>query len=172
MRFTASLIIPLLFVLSVIYGKLKGVSVYSAFIAGAAEGMKTAARILPPLVMMFALIGFMRFSGCLSLLEGLLSPLFSLLGIPEKLAGLILLRPVSGSGALAMAADIMKEAGADSKLGMTACSIVGTSETMLYTLTLYLPAGGVKRSGALFPLALLLYISGIAGALLITPLFA
>ncbi|MDD2649196.1 MAG: nucleoside recognition domain-containing protein [Eubacteriales bacterium] len=172
MRTAASLIIPLMLVLSVIYGKMKRVPVYSAFITGAAEGMRTAARILPPLVLMFVLIAFLRTSGCLAAMERLLSPLFASFGIPEKLAGLILLRPVSGSGALAMASDIMSAAGADSQIGLTACAIVGTSETMLYTLTLYLPAGGVRKSGALLPLALLLYLCGVAGAILLVPLFA
>ncbi len=145
-------------------GFVKGVPVYEAFVKGAKEGLKTAATILPYMIAMLSAIILMQRSGFLSALTQLMTPVFSLLGIPQSVAPLMLLRPFSGSASLAMLQHILETQGADSRAGLIACTLMGSTETIFYTCGLYLGAAGVKKSKHAIPAALAAWLVGSVAA--------
>lgn len=163
----AAAMLPAVIVAAVaLYGAAKGVDVFSAMTDGITDGLKTLLRIFPPLVILLTAVGMLRASGALDALTGLLSPVLELVGIPPETGVLMLLRPISGSGALAAAADIMREYGADSAVGRTAAVMLGSTETTFYVITVYFGAVGVKRTRWAVPAALCADLTGFAVAAL------
>lgn len=141
-------------------GLLRGTDVFSAMADGAADGLRVVARIFPPLVALLTAVYMLRASGAVDALTALLRPVLSLLGIPPETAVLMLLRPLSGSGALAAATDLIGEAGADSAVGRTAAIMLGSTETTFYVITVYFGAVGVKKTRWAVPAALLADLAG------------
>lgn len=137
--------VPVIFTGIICFGLYREVNVFEAFADGAAEGISTIVRIIPPLVGLFVAVGVFRASGALDLFIYLVNPLFSMAGIPSETLTLALVRPVSGSASLAVVADIMKTHGPDSFIGRVACTIMGSTETIFYTIAVYFGAAGVKR---------------------------
>lgn len=147
-----------------LYAALRGVDVYGALCAGAKRGLGTLRDILPPLVVLLTAIAMLRASGALDALAGLLAPLFRLLGIPPECAPLMFLRPFSGSGALAVGGELMKQYGPDSTVGRTAAVMLGSTETTFYVVGVYLGAAGVKRARHAIPAALIADAAGFVMA--------
>ena len=139
-------IMPLLLVIIIGHGLIKKVNVFEAFLDGAKEGLKTAADILPALVGLIAAITMLRTSGALDFISRLLAPVTNLFGIPSEVIGLALLRPVSGSGALALVNDLFSAHGPDSMVGRIASVMMGSTETTFYTLAVYCGSVGIKDS--------------------------
>ena len=154
MRALGQMVTPLLALLAVLAAARRGADVYGAMTAGARKGLLTLWDVLPALLVILPALHLVRASGLLTLLEGLLRPAFRLLGIPEETGLLLLLRPLSGSGALAAAAELMRRHGADSLIGRTAAVMLGSSETSLYVLAVYFGAAGVKSDGRALAAAL------------------
>lgn len=157
-------LLPGLAGLCIIIGVWKGVPVYDAFIIGAKEGLKTAVQILPCMIAMLTAIGLMTGSGILGALEKLLGPVFSAIGILPEAAPLMLLRPLSGSASLAMLQDVFVKHGPDSIAGLLASTLMGSSETIFYTVGLYLSTAGVKKSRYAVPAALGAWLAGSIAA--------
>lgn len=147
---TAPLIICAVF----IFAAARGVDIYSAMLCGVKKGLKTVGEILPALLVLFPAIYLMRASGLPERLGQLLAPVFELMGIPPETCLIMLLRPISGSGALSAAADIIARYGADSAIGRTAAVMIGSSETTLYVVAVYFGAAGVKNTRWAIPAAL------------------
>lgn len=145
---------PAVICLAALAGAAKGIDVFEAGTLGAAEGLKTAARIFPSLVMLLTAVSMLRASGAMDALEAAAKPLLRFLGIPPETCALMLVRPVSGSAALAVGADIIKRAGADTLLGRTAAVMLGSTETTFYVITVYCGAAGVKKLRYAVPAAL------------------
>jgi len=145
---------PLIILFVLIYGLSKGVDVYSVMLRGAAKGLVLIKDILPALLVLFPAIYMLRSSPALEAFWRILSPVLNVLGIPEETGLLFLLRPLSGSAALAAAGDIMAQYGADSLIGRTAAVMTGASETTLYVVAVYLAGAGVKDSRWAIPAAL------------------
>jgi spore maturation protein B len=137
--------VPVLFLLILGIGLYKDVKVYDAFVEGAKEGITTIVNILPPLVGLMTAVGVFRASGALDLIIFILAPVASFLGIPAETMPLALLRPVSGSASLALVADILKAYGPDSYIGRVASTMMGSTETIFYTLTVYYGSVGIKN---------------------------
>lgn len=137
--------IPCLLLLIPTAGIVKGIPVYEKFVEGAKEGFQTAIRILPFLVAMFIAIQVFRESGALAGLIDLLSPIMRKAGIPEEILPLALIRPLSGSGALGMVADMLQTYGPDSFLGRLASTLQGSTETTFYVVTVYFGSVGIRR---------------------------
>ena len=129
-----------------LYGALTGTDVFSALTAGALDGLRTVVRIFPALVALLAAVSMLRASGALDALTRLCAPALAWLGIPPETAILMVVRPVSGSGALAAASDIIGACGPDSRIGRTAAVMLGSTETTFYVLAVYFGACGVRRS--------------------------
>ena len=119
--------------------------VYGALTDGAAEGLRVLGRILPALVVLLSAVQMFRASGAMELLTGLLSPVLEGLGIPPETAVLLLVRPVSGSGALAVGSQLMEQYGPDSYIGRVTAVMLGCSETTFYTVAVYYGAAGIRR---------------------------
>ncbi len=144
----------------VLAGMIRRAPVYDAFLTGALEGLDTARRIVPSLVGMLCAIAALRACGVLDAICRVCAPALTAAGLPPGVLPLMLLRPLSGSASLAMLSDIMAQYGPDSREGLTACALMGSSETIFYTCTLYLSAAGVKRSRHAIPAALLAWLAG------------
>ena len=124
------------------------------FCDGAAEGLRTTADILPALILLLVSVGMLRASGAVTLLTELLSPLCGLVGFPPECMQMVLLRPFSGSGALAVYDGIASQCGADSFPERVAAVLLGSSETTFYTVAVYFSAVKVRRTGYAVPAAL------------------
>ena len=146
MSFVSEMLGPLIASCLCLTALKKDTDIYSALIDGGGKGLRIVFDILPALLALFPAIYLFRASGLPELLEGLLAPAFALLGIPEELSLLVLLRPISGSAALSAAADIIRQYGPDSLVGRTAAVMSGASETSLYVAALYFSAAGTKDS--------------------------
>ncbi|MCR5664751.1 MAG: spore maturation protein [Oscillospiraceae bacterium] len=128
--------------------------VYDALLSGAKKGLRLTVDLLPSLVVLFAAISLFRASGLAEALGGLLAPLLRRVGVPEETGLLMLLRPLSGSGALAAASELIGRCGADSLVGRTAAVMIGASETTFYVIAVYFSAAGVKNTRWAIPAAL------------------
>ncbi len=138
--------LPIILTLILIYGtvKLKG-SVFGTFIDGAKDGIKTVMSIFPSLIGLVTAVEMFRASGALDLLSTAAAPIADLLHIPSDIMPLLILRPVSGSGAVALLDSLLQKFGPDSVVGRTASVICASGETMFYTSTLYFGSVGIKR---------------------------
>ncbi|MCR4401265.1 MAG: spore maturation protein [Firmicutes bacterium] len=142
----SSVMVPIVILAICLVGRLKGVRVYETFVEGAREGFDTAVRLIPFLVAMFVAIGMFRASGALGIVTSALCPVARLIGMPEELLPLAIIRPLSGSGALEIATNLLKTYGPDSAIGRMASTMQASSETTLYVVTVYFGAVGVKKT--------------------------
>ena len=131
------------------------------------DGLNTVVRIFPALLALLAAVSMLRASGALDALTRLCAPVLAWLGIPPETAILMVVRPVSGSGALAAASDIIGTYGPDSRIGRTAAVMLGSTETTFYVLAVYFGACGVRRSRWAIPAAIAADLTGflVAAAL-------
>lgn len=125
---------------------IKKVDILTAFTDGVGEGLKTVFRIFPILMLVLTAINMFRFSGAMDVLVCCLTPVTSRIGIPSEIVPMALLRPFSGSGAMALLDDMLKTYGADSYIGRVSAIIAASTETTLYTVSIYL-GGKVKKCG-------------------------
>lgn len=140
------LAIPAMMTTILVHGYYKRVNIYECFIEGAAEGFKTAMKIMPYLIAIFLAIGILRKSGGMEIIQGIFSPLTAPLGIPAEVLPLAFIRPISGSGALAVLKDILQHYGADSFIGRVASVMMGSAETIFFTMAIYYGSVGIKKS--------------------------
>lgn len=167
----SALILPALVVFIIIYGLIRRIDVYSAFVRGASAALPVLAKLLPPLAVMLAAVGALRASGVTAALTERLAPVFTALGTPPELAPLILIRPFSGSAALSALEDILRANGPDSFIGYSASVMLGSTETIFYTVALYCGAAGVTKTRYAVPAALLGLVINIAAAMLCCHIF-
>ena len=146
--------IPVLLVGIPLVGMIKKIKVYDVFIEGAKEGFQVAVRIIPFLVGILVAIGMFRGSGAMDLLTDAVRPVMNAINFPAEVFPLAVLRPLSGSGSLALTTDIVKRYGPDSLIGRTASTMYGSSETLFYVLAVYFGAVGVKRTRHAIPSAI------------------
>lgn len=157
--------IPVMVTIILIHGYIKGVPMYDAFVEGAAEGFQTAVRIMPYLIAIFIAVGLLRGSGAMDYLVKILSPITTLLGIPAEILPLALMRPISGSGSLAILQDTLAHYGPDSFVGRVASTMMGSAETIFYTLAVYFGAVGIKKSRHTILAALISHIAAVMAAI-------
>lgn len=137
--------IPIIILLIVGYGLKEKIKVYDTFLDGAKEGLEMVFRLLPTLIGIFMAIGALRSSGILDLIVKIISPICIFFDLPSQIMPLALIRPISGSASMAVAVDIMQEFGVDSTIGMIASTIMGSTETTLYTIAVYTGCVGIKK---------------------------
>lgn len=149
-----NLIIPLITAGIILYAAIKRVDVFGAFCEGAEEGLRACRDIIPPLVLLLVCVGMVRASGAVEALTELLKPICSVVRFPAECFSMVLLRPFSGSGAIALYNDITAASGADSIAERTAAVLLGSSETTFYTIAVYFSAVKVKDTRYALPSAL------------------
>ena len=133
---------------------------YDLLLQGGAEGLKLLLTIMPALVALLTAVSMLRASGAVELFSRILSPIFMLVGIPPETAMLVLIRPISGSAALAVGAELMAQYGPDSLIGRTAAIMLGSTETTFYTISVYFGAVGIKKTRYAIPAALIADLTG------------
>ncbi len=171
MNYISSLTVPLVISFVGIYGIYKKTDVYDSLVAGAADGLRILARILPSVVALFCAIYMLRASGALDYICRILAPITDIFGIPSECAPLILIRPLSGSAALALGSEIILTNGADSYVGRVAAVMLGASETTFYTIAVYFGAIKLTKTRYAIPAALIADIAGFIAAALSVRLF-
>lgn len=159
-----ALLVPAILAVVAITGTVKKVDVYQGLSDGAMEGIKILLRILPSLVGLLTAVYMLRASGLLDLLAQGLEPLLCLLGIPPETVGLMLIRPISGSGALGVGAELIQSYGPDSLIGRTAAVMMGSTETTFYTIAVYFGAAGIRNTRYAIPAALCADLCGFVAA--------
>ena len=166
-----SMLVPGILAAVAITGTVKQVDVYQGLADGAMEGMKILLRILPALVGLLTAVHMLRASGLLDWLAQALAPVLQLLGIPPETVGLLLIRPVSGSGALGVGSELIQRYGPDSLIGRTAAVMLGSTETTFYTIAVYFGSAGIIRTRHTVPAALAADLTGFLTAALCVRLF-
>ena len=164
-------IVPVLLFLTAAIALGKRESPYDLMLSGAAEGLKLVISIIPPLVLLLTAVSMLRSSGGIEILSRFFAPAFSFFGIPPETAILVLVRPLSGSAALAVGAELMAEHGVDSLVGRTVAVMLGSTETTFYTISVYFGAAGIKKSRYTVFAALLADLTGFVMAALTTRMF-
>lgn len=152
---------PMIILLIVMYGVSEKNKVFDTFLEGAKEGIKTTLSILPTLIGLFVAIGALRSSGVLDLIIRIASPVLNIINFPSELIPIAVLRPISGSGSIAVATDIMKNYGVDSLIGKIASTIMGSTETTLYTIAVYTSCVKIKKTRYVLVASLVADIVGI-----------
>lgn len=160
-NYISSMAVPFTIFIIVVYGFIEKNKVFDSFLEGAKEGIKIIYNIFPTLLGLFLAINVLRESGVIDSFINFFNPLFALLKIPTEILPLALLRPISGSASMAIATDIMKKSGVDSYIGLIASTIMGSTETTLYTIALYTSAIGVKKIRFVLAAALLADLAGM-----------
>lgn len=163
----SELIVPALIIFLLAYAIKKRANPYDCFIKGASQSIDLVVSIFPYLVAIFVAVELMKASGLTALFSIILSPIFSLLQIPSELAELILIRPFSGSGSLAILENIYNAYGADSYVARCASTIIGCSDSVFYIATIYLSQTKVKKLGVAIPIALVATLIGVVVACLL-----
>lgn len=159
-----TMLVPVLIALVACYGILRRVDVYDALVQGAGKGLEVLLRIVPALIALLTAVYMLRASGALELAEGVLAPLLEGLGIPVETAALLMIRPISGSGALGVGAELIQQYGPDSQIGRTAAVMLGSTETTFYTVAVYFGAAGIVKSRYAIPAALCADLAGFLAA--------
>lgn len=149
----------------------KGRKVYEWFIEGAKDGLKVCLRIFPYLLAMIIAVQIFREAKLMDLLNNLIAPLGNMIGLPKELIPLIIIKPLSGSGAIGVFTDIIKNFGPDTKIGLIASVVMGTTETIFYTITVYFGAVKVKKIRHTLWAAIMADITAIIMAILVVNLF-
>lgn len=165
------ILLPLIILIILGYGILQRVKVYEVFVEGAKDGLITVFRIAPFLLTMLFAIDLFRKSGAMDLFLRLLRPFAIRMGIPEGILPMVLIKPLSGSGALGVMTDTMKQYGVDSMEGRIAAVMMGSTETILYTLSVYFGGVGIKRTRHSLAAAMAAHIAGCIAAVYACYLF-
>ena len=147
-------IVPLILFFTAAVALWKKENAYDIMLQGAAEGLQLLVSILPALILLLTAVHMLRASGAMELFSSFFAPVFSLFGIPPETAMLVMIRPISGSAALAVGAELMAEYGVDSAIGRTVAVMLGSTETTFYTISVYFGAAGIQKTRYTIPAAL------------------
>ena len=148
-------LVPLILFFTCALALHKKENAYDLLLQGANDGLKLLISILPTLILLLTAVYMLRASGAVELLSSILAPVFRLFGIPPEAALLVLIRPISGSAALAVGADLMLQYGTDSLIGRMAAVMLGSTETTFYTISVYFGAAGIQKTRYAIPAALI-----------------
>ena len=164
-------IVPILLFLLCAAALRKQENAYDLMLSGAADGLKLLISILPALVLLLTAVTMLRQSSAIEMLSQFCTPVFAFFGIPPETAILVLIRPISGSAALAVGADLMAQYGVDAQIGRTVAIMLGSTETTFYTISVYFGAAGIHKTRYCIPAALIADLTGFIVASLTSKLF-
>lgn len=159
-------VIPITLFLIIGFGLIKRLPVFDLFLQGARQGIAGVFKIIPSIIALVCAVSMLRASGLLDALISLVSPILEPLGFPPQLLPLSVLRPVSGSGALAVLDDIYNNYGADSFIGKAASVMMGSTETTFYAIAVYYGSVGISKTRHTVPAALIADFTGMVMAVL------
>lgn len=166
-NFLSAVAMPTIILLIITYGIKEKNKVYDTFLEGAKEGIKIVYDIFPTLIGIFLAVGALRASGIIDLIIKIITPVIQILKIPAQIMPLAMLRPISGSASMAIATDILTQHGVDSMIGLIASTIMGSTETTLYTIALYTSVVKIKKTRYVLIAALIADIVGMLASVVI-----
>lgn len=164
-------IVPALLLSAALLALRRRENAYDILLSGAADGLKLLVSIIPALILLLTAVTTLRASGAMEIISTVTAPVFRLFGIPPETALLVLVRPISGSAALAVGADLMAQYGVDSQIGRTVAVMLGSTETTFYTISVYFGAAGIQKTRYAIPAALIADFTGFFVASLTVRLF-
>lgn len=144
-NYCSNIALPMSILIILFFGIKEKVKIFDTFLDGAKEGIEIVFKLFPTLIGIFLAIGLLRGSGIIDFFINMIAPITNLLNIPKEIMPLALLRPVSGSASIAVGTDIMQTYGVDSKIGLIVSTIMGSTETTLYTIAIYTSIVGIKK---------------------------
>ncbi len=153
-------IVPLLLFGTCALALHKKENAYDLMLSGAVDGLKLLLHLIPTLILLLTAVTMLRASGAVEAISAFCAPAFRLFGIPSETAILVFIRPISGSAALAVGADLMAQHGVNSQIGRTVAIMLGSTETTFYTISVYFGAAGIKKTRYTIPAALIADMSG------------
>ncbi|MGI5877637.1 MAG: spore maturation protein [Christensenellales bacterium] len=157
-------IVPVFFLSAIALSAYRHVPAYDAFVRGAAEGLRTALRVAPYLIAVMVMISLFNASGLMELMTNLFSPALRFIGLPPEIAPFALVRPFSGAGALGAMQDLFVRLGPDSQAGRAASLMMGSTETIFYTVAVYFGVAGVRKTRHTIPAALFSMLAGMVAS--------
>ncbi|HEY5742430.1 MAG TPA: nucleoside recognition domain-containing protein [Terrimicrobiaceae bacterium] len=163
----STLAIPFILTMFPLYAAARRVPVYEEFVEGAKEGFQVAIRIIPFLVAILVAVGMFRAAGGVDLLARLLAPIFEPLRFSPELFPLVLMRPLSGSGANGIFAELVKTYGADSLIAKTGATIMGSTETTFYVIAVYFGSVAIRRTRHAVAAGLIADFAGVVASVII-----
>ena len=161
------LAIPFLLAFFPLYGALSGVKVYEEFVEGAKEGIQVSLRIIPYLVAIIASVAMFRAAGGIDVITRLIGPVLNAVQFPTELLPLVLIRPLSGSGANGLFAELVQAHGPDSLIARMGATVLGSSETTFYVLAVYFGSVAIRRTRHAVPAGLVADLFGVAASIII-----
>jgi spore maturation protein B len=166
----SDIILPIVIGAILIYGIFKKVDIYGVFVEGAMDGAKAAIKIFPYILAVIFAINLFIQSGAEDFIVKLLTPITSMLGFPPELLSLSIVKPLSGGGSLGVYKTILDNYGADSYIGRSASVLMGSSETIFYTVAVYFGAVGIKNVRHTIKVGLIAHCASIFAALAVCKL--
>ena len=166
-NYISNISIPIIIIIILLYGLMEKKNVFDIFLKGVKDGAKMVISIFPTLIGLFLAINALSSSGILDYIIYLLTPILDILNIPSEIMPLAILRPISGSGSMAIATELMKKFGVDSMLGLITATIMGATETTLYTIAVYTNSVGIKKTRFVLFASLCADITGIIASVTI-----
>lgn len=167
MELFSNILIPLIILYIIVYGRYKKIDIYDSFVKGAIDGLKSAWSITPYIIGIFLAIGIFKTGKGIEMLEFLFKPIAELMSIPKELIGLIIVKPLSGSGALGMYTELAQRVGIDTIVEKMGSTIVGASETIFYTMAIYYGSLKIKNTRYTLACAMICHIAGVIASVFI-----
>ncbi len=161
-NYFSNIALPMIILIILFYGIKERINMFDVFLEGAKDGIEIVINLFPTLVGIFVAIGLLRSSGVIEVFINLIAPITNSLNIPKEIMPLALLRPISGSASMAVGTDIMQKYGVDSKIGLIVSTIMGSTETTLYTIAIYTSIVRVKKTRFMLTAALIADIVGMS----------
>ncbi len=166
-NYLSNVAMPLIIFIILMHGMLERKKVFDLFLEGASEGLKITLKIFPTLVGLFVAISLLKNSGLIDFMVNIISPALKVINFPKEIMPLALLRPISGNASIAIATNIMKSFGVDSNIGLMAATIMGSTETTVYTIAIYTSSVKVTKTRFVLLAALMADIAGIVASVVI-----
>ena len=167
LNYISNLAMPLIILIIVFYSLIERKKAFDIFLDGAKDGLNVVLNIFPALIGLFVAVGALRTSGILDLIINFITPILDILNFPSEIMPLAILRPISGSSSIAIATDIMKNFGVDSNIGIIVATIMGSTETTLYTIAVYTSSVKIKKTRFVLWAALTADVVGIIASVVI-----
>jgi len=166
-NFISVIAIPFIILLIILFGVVEKINVFDVFLEGAKKGIEVTVKIFPTLIGLFFAVGVLRASGILEFIINFIKPILNILNFPNEIMPLAVIRSISGSASIAVGTDIMKTYGVDSFIGLITSTIMGSTETTLYTIAVYSSAVSIKKTRKVIIPALIGDVVGIVASVVI-----
>ncbi len=170
-NYISNMAVPIIILIILLFGLFERKNVFDIFLKGAKDGVKMTIKIFPTLIGLFLAIGALSSSGILDFIIDLISPALNIFKVPTEIMPLAILRPISGSGSIAIATDIMKRFGVDSLISLIAATIMGSTETTLYTIAVYTSSVNIKKTRFVLFAALMADLTGMIASVIFWKVF-